>query len=430
MSKYHQFSFDSYQFDPTNHSLELHYSIDDVWHFVEKYNFNFNFAEYDNLALDRALQCLFFIAGASYYKIFIPEKIVVKAGLIDSAMAEFLSKTYQKGLGEFWYVNNMDPNTPVHFPVTTNQTLNTLSVSNEGLLIAVGGGKDSLLSIELLRDKFPDISTWSLNHQKKLAPLIDRIGLPHYFVNREWDKQLIALKDNPEAYNGHTPISAIFAAVGIVLAVLVGKKDVVMSNEASADEPTLSYQGVDINHQYSKSSQFEQDFQDLLQRNFDEHLRYYSLLRPFSELRISELFSTLTFDKYHDVFKSCNKSFRQGAPGLEWCGKCSKCAFVFLALTPFIDRPKLEQVFKGKNLLLDPSLEITYKNLLGIEGEKPLECIGEIKESRAAMRAAQQIYPELNKYEFELPIDYDWRSLAPHQMPLEIFDIVQKQTTL
>jgi hypothetical protein len=93
---------------------------------------------------------------------------------------------------------------------------------------------------------------------------------------------------------------------------------------------------------------------------------------------------------------------------------------VFLAMTPFIARGKLEALWGGKNLLLDPSLEPTYRQLLGIEGDKPLECVGEIKESRAAMRLAQQQYPELMKYEFELPEDYDFRALAPHSMPGEI----------
>ena len=99
-------------------------------------------------------------------------------------------------------------------------------------------------------------------------------------------------------------------------------------------------------------------------------------------------------------------------------GQCPKCAFIFLALTPFVERAKLEAIFHGKNLLLDSQLEPIYRQLLGIEGDKPLECVGEIKENRAAMRLAQQSYPELSKYEFELPTDYDYKVLADqHSMP-------------
>ncbi len=55
-----------------------------------------------------------------------------------------------------------------------------------------------------------------------------------------------------------------------------------------------------------------------------------------------------------------------------------------------------------------------------VEGDKPLECVGEIKESRAAMRLAQQQYPELAKYKFELPDDYDYRALMGDEMPPDI----------
>ena len=111
---------------------------------------------------------------------------------------------------------------------------------------------------------------------------------------------------------------------------------------------------------------------------------------------------------------------------MSWCGVCPKCAFTFLVLTPFVSRTELEKLWGGKNLLLDPSLEPMYRQLLGIEGDKPLECVGEIKESRAAMHLAQTIYPELQtKYQFELPSDYDYRTLGSHEMPDDIYQIFE-----
>jgi hypothetical protein len=107
-----------------------------------------------------------------------------------------------------------------------------------------------------------------------------------------------------------------------------------------------------------------------------------------------------------------------------WDGTCPKCAFVFLALTPFVAREVLESLFSGKNLLLEPNLEGTYKELLGIEGDKPLECVGEIKESRTAMQLAQKKYPELSKYQFDVPNDYDYRALFSHDIPKEIYDLI------
>jgi hypothetical protein len=422
--KYRQFIFESYFFEPETGELKLHYSLDGALHFTEEYRFDFSFVKYNSEVLDRAFQLLFFMAGVSYYKTYLPSEIVIKSGSIDSRMAEFLSKTYQKGLGEFFFVNNLDPITPTNFPATSSEILNTLSVNGEGLIVGLGGGKDSLVSVEILREQIDNLATWSLNHRSQLTSLVDRIGLPHFWVERQWDPKLKDLAAQG-AYNGHVPISAIFACVGTIVAVLTGKRDVVTSNESSANEPTLTYQGVDINHQYSKSLEFEQDFQGLLLHLFGDGLRYYSFLRPLSELKIAELFASSSFEKYKDVFSSCNRAYVQSSDRMSWCGKCPKCAFTFLALTPFVEREKLETLWDRKNLLLDPSLEPTYRQLLGIEGNKPLECVGEIKESRAAMRLAQEQYSQLNKYSFDLPESYSWRNLSQQSMPEEIYDILQ-----
>lgn len=422
--KYQQFVFKDYAFEPATKTATFSYGLDDALTFQETYQFNFDFAAYDPAALDRALQGLFFMAGVSYYKTFLPPHISVTKGNLDPASAAFLSKTYQRGLGEFFYTNQLDPQTPVVFPATNHLTPPVATAPpNQGLLIGLGGGKDSLVTIELLRQQ-AKVATWSVGHRKQLAPLVERVGLPHFWVERTWDRQLLALNQDG-AYNGHVPISAILACAGSVVAVLTGYQDVVVSNENSANEPTLTYRGVAINHQYSKSLEFEQDFQAYLQRNFGELVRYYSFLRPLSELRIAQIFAQVGWAKYHDVFSSCNRAFTHDSPGLFWCGHCPKCAFVFLALTPFVKRSNLEELFGGRNLLLDPQLEPLYRQILGIEGNKPLECVGEVKESRAAMRLAQTTHPELRHYHFDLPTSYDYRTLAPHSMPSEQFKILQ-----
>lgn len=424
MSNYSEFIFRSYEFDPDSGVLKLNYAIDDAYKFTETYTFDFSFVAYDYAVLDRALKLLFFVAGVSYYKTYTPPRIKILQGEIDSHLAKFLSKTYQKGLGEFWYVNRLDPKTPVIFPITGPESLNTSSNDGEGLLVGIGGGKDSLTSVELLHQQNMPMTTWSLNHRPQLTPLIERIDLPHAWVERAWDPKLVGLVTQG-AYNGHIPISAIFAAVGVIVAILTGKRDVVTSNEQSANEPTLHYKGVPINHQYSKSEEFEKDFQAYLAHSFGDTIRYYSFLRPLSELKIAELFAAHGFTKYKDVFSSCNRAYVHTSRHMSWCGLCTKCAFTFLILSPFLPRRELEALFGGKNLLLESDLMPTFKQLLGIEGDKPLECVGEIKESRAAMRLAQQIYPELAGYRFDLPEGYDFRAIGTHSMPEEIWSLFE-----
>ncbi len=420
MSTYRQFIFEDYAFNADSKVLTLRYSLDGQVQFTETYRFLFDFKpNYGLEALTRACEQLFLLAGVSYYKTYIPPEIVVKKAQIDDSLKQFLDKTYQKGLGEFFYINSLEANTPINFPVNAPALQPVEVGQTSGLLIGLGGGKDSLVTAELLASQ-PKVATWSMNHKTQIQPLVERIGLDHFYIEREWDKQLLSLNQSG-AYNGHVPLSAILAAVGSVVAILSGYQDVVVSNESSASEPNLTYQGVAINHQYSKSLEFEADFQNILKQSFSDSIRYYSFLRPLTELRIAELFAKTGFEKYKDVFSSCNRAFTHDSPGLFWCGQCPKCAFVFLALTPFVNREDLEALFQGKNLLMDQGLEPTYRQLLGIEGSKPLECVGEVKESRAAMRLAQEQYPELPIYEFELPADYDFRALCEHSMPEEIF---------
>jgi len=429
MSKYKQFIFEDYQFEPSTGVLDLHYSLDGQVRFTERYRFNFAFDKYDEAQLDRAIQGLFFLAGVSYYKTYIPGEIVVKKGELDATSAAFFSKTYQRGLGEFWYVNKLDPRMPVTFPTTTEAlALLSSAKTGDGMLVAVGGGKDSLVSIELLRKASQNITTWSLDHQEQLEPLVERIGTSHAWVEREWDRQLIEL-NNRGAMNGHVPISGIFACVGTIVAILTSKRDVVMSNEQSASEPTLEYQGVSINHQFSKSQEFERDYQNYLHHTLGDTVRYYSFLRPFSEVRIAELFAETGYEKYKDVFSSCNRAFVHTSTAMSWCGECSKCAFIFMALTPFLPREKVEAIWNGKNLLLDPNLEKTYKQLLGIAGDKPLDCIGEVKESREAMQLAFEQYPELRKtYHFDLPADYSYRTEGSDEMPEDVRSLFKQVT--
>lgn len=418
---YKSFIFESYDFNDSTKTLLLRYSLDSEVHFEEKYIFDFDFSPYNKTSLNKTIERLFFIAGVSYYKTYIPPEIIVKAGTINGAEAKFYSKTYEKGLGEFWYVNNLDPKTKIVFPVSGENAEEKFSHNGTGVLVAVGGGKDSLVSIELLKEiGVKDISTWSLNHKAQLEPLVERIGTNHYYVGREWDKKLNNPKDDlPESYNGHVPISAIFACTGAVVAVLTGKKDVVMSNERSSDEPTLTYQGLEINHQYSKSSEFETDFQNILKNDFSDSLRYYSLLRPLSEVQIAKQFIKTGFNKYHDVFSSCNSAFVHGSNSISWDGTCSKCAFIYLVLSTYVDEDKLNNLI-GHNLLLDATLENTYNQLLGIDGEKPLECVGEIAESRWAMDKMKEKYPELNKYQYPPVEERDIFYLSSDHMPEDV----------
>ncbi|GAC1391490.1 MAG: hypothetical protein NVSMB46_04210 [Candidatus Saccharimonadales bacterium] len=421
MNTYKAFIFEDYIFNKNTKTLELNYSCDGEITFKEIYTFNFDYVDYIEELLVSALQNLFFMSGVSYYKAYIPETITIHQGKMDDKRAQFFSETYQKGLGEFYYTNNMDPKNETKFPVNidTVQRINT-NENNHSVLIGIGGGKDSLVSVEALRT-LPKVATWSLSHKEQLTPLIEQVGVPHFWIERTIDPKIIELNNNG-ALNGHIPISAVLACVGTIVSILAGYDNSVVSNENSSNEPTLLYKDMQINHQYSKSLEFETSYQHLLRHCFGNQLSYFSFLRPLSELYIAQIFSEKVFDKYKNTFSSCNRAFTHSSNAMFWCGNCSKCAFVFMILSPFISRENMELLFSGKNLLLDQNLEKTYRNLLGIEGEKPLECIGTIQESRTAMTMCKKIYSELNKYEYENDDSYDYQKLQPHSMTEQFYD--------
>jgi hypothetical protein len=426
MNEINNFIFKDYFFDRQTKKLKLNYQLDDKYSFTETYLFNFDFVDYNDAALTMAIENLFFLAGVSYFKAFVPKNILVEKGSITTTQAEFYTRTYKKGLGEFWYMNSLDPNTKINFPINSETLVPATKETTGGVLIGLGGGKDSLVVIEALRNSGLQVSTWSLNHRSQLEPLVKSIGLTHLYVERTIDRLLMELNSSG-ALNGHIPISAILAACGTLVAVLSGNQDVIVGNEQSANEDSLIYEGVSINHQYSKTQEFELDFQNHISEMFVDSIRYYSFLRPLSELRIAEIFGTIGFDRYYGLFSSCNRAYTLSSEHMFWCGECAKCCFIFLALTPFVDKTRLQSLWNGKNLLLEPSLEEIYMNLLGISGDKPLDCIGEIKESRSAMLLCQKIYPELEaKYTFDVPDDYDYKTLASHEMPSDIAVIFNK----
>jgi hypothetical protein len=420
MSQYKSFVFKDYSFNNSLQLAEFTYSYDDILFFTEKITFNTQLENYNEQQLNIALQDLFIMSGISYYKAYLPDTIIIEPFELNKERANFFSRTYQKGLRELFYRNNLPVNKEVDFPYSESENNNTLISNNNtsGFLVAIGGGKDSLVSVDILQKSgFNNINTWSIGHEKQLKDLVAKIGLPHFFVDRQIDLSVANLENS---YNGHIPISAIIAFSGIVLGVLTGKKDVVVSNEWSANDPTLWVGDIPVNHQYSKSFEFEQVIEKLIKTQYGDDYRYYSLLRSLNELQISKIFSKSGFNKYKGVFSSCNKAFRQSETKISWCGECPKCCFVFLALSPFIEKEELTNVFGSNPLLSENNVEI-YKELLGFTKNKPFECVGTVKESRWALEQIINDYPQLkNIYDLDFSIELINTEATSDNIPKEI----------
>ena len=432
--EYKEFIFENYSYNPTASILSLHYRFNGGPRFEEKLFFDFvpqrrSSDGYE--VLDRIYRLIFLMSGVSYYKAFIPKLLTCDAFELDAETSEFLHKFYEKGLAEFAYRNGISLRGHFHFRSGGAPAPSpiVLDLSNKAL-VPVGGGKDSIVTIECLKASGQPLILFALGDADPINACIAAAGLPFLRVRRQLDQTLFEL-NQAGALNGHVPITGILSAIALAGAVMSCCNAVAMSNEHSASAPNLQFDGIDINHQYSKSFEFEQDFAEYVERFISPNIMYFSLLRPLSEIEIARRFSKLS--RYFGVFRSCNTAFRQSraARARHWCGNCPKCRFVFLALAPFVPKQQLIGIF-DRNLLDYLAQCDGFAELCGLQQHKPFECVGETSESAAVLaylgghldwredsvvRQLHEKFPSLRKAN---PADY--RALFEVRHPHRVLD--------
>jgi hypothetical protein len=337
-------------------------------------------------AAERALRLLHLIAGVSYYKAAVPSEIRIDSYAIDADTAALVELIYVNGLGEFAYRNGMNLHGKITFPVSQLDSTNAPELGlRHHALVAIGGGKDSLVSIEALRALGVEQTVTWIGGSQLIRACAERTGLPTLNLGRALAPQLFDY-NREGAWNGHIPVTVLNSAIMVFAAVLLGVDQVVFSNERSASYGSVIEGTGEVNHQWSKGCACERAFGEYVQREVAADLNYYSLLRPLSELAVARQFAKT--DRYDAHFSSCNRNFHilGERPASRWCGVCPKCHFVFLALAPFMPKPRLMGIF-GRNLLDDPAQIPGFDALLEYQNHKPFECVGEGRESRAAMAA-------------------------------------------
>ena len=337
-------------------------------------------------AVEHAVRLLHLITGVSYYKAAVPNEIRIEGYAIDAATAVLMEQVYVHGLGEFAYRNGLSLHGRVRFPVATQAPAPAAAAGlREHALVAIGGGKDSLVSIEALRGAGVDQTVTWIGGSQLIAACAARTGLPTLNIGRALAPELFEY-NRQGAWNGHIPVTAINSAIMVLGALLHGVDQVVFSNERSASYGSMIPGTGEVNHQWSKGWAFESAFGAYVQSHVAADLQYYSLLRPLSELAVARQFART--DHYDAHFSSCNRNFHLlgERPTNRWCGVCPKCHFVFLALAPFMPKPRLVGIF-GRNLLDDANQTAGFDALLEYQDHKPFECVGEGQESRAAMAA-------------------------------------------
>ena len=319
----------------------------------------------------------------TYWKATCSPEIIVRAGFLDKEQISWWKSLILKGMGQFFYENRIDwrPESFLKIKCESDKKYKTVNKElKKRYLVPFSGGRDSIVTIELLKKK---TALFLVNPNKLIKKTAKTTGVKNQIVvKRIMDKKLLGL--NKKGYlNGHTPFTALLSFLSVFCAVLFDYKNIVFSNEKSANEGNVKYLGKTINHQWAKSSEFEKMFKRYCKKYLAKNINYSSFLRKYSELEISKMLTR--YPKYFPVFSSCNAGMKTRAKPVRWCLNCPKCLFVYLTLYPFLNKRQLFLIF-GKDIFQNKKLLPIMKSLIEKGEAKPFECVGTKKESLIALK--------------------------------------------
>lgn len=414
--KYRVFRYRSYEITQEGNGIRVRYDfeIEGLSEFAPTWEFGLYGQDFDRLMKNGTFQNLVFQLGMveliSYWKIACPKRVEILAGSLEKEQIAWWKELYFHGLGEFFYTNGIPLDADGFMEMESlgeKISLPEYPLQNpKGCLVPIGGGKDSVVSVELLRSMGEEAKCYIINPR---GATINTTTAGKFrkedilTVKRTLDKRMIEL--NQQGFlNGHTPFSAIVAFSATIVAYLNGLHYITLSNEASANESTVL--GSTVNHQYSKSFKFEKDFHEYEENFLHTGTYYFSLLRPLSEFQIARYFAGCT--EYHDIFRSCNVGSKEDV----WCGHCPKCLFVFFILSPFLSHERLCEIF-GADMVNDASMIPVMEQLVGVVEEKPFECVGSREEVNTAICMTIQRLEEAGE---KLPVLFEYyKQLAQYQ---------------
>ncbi len=402
MKKFDSFYFEKYEFDQEKLLAKFYYSFDQEYFFEEEIDFSSDFfvrGHLDEKVINNFLFSIHLSLWISYYKAFPTNNLFIKSGFLNDEQIKFWQKFYKNWLWEFLYQNNIKPNNLFNFKnlLSSDKKIKFQDFkTNEKALINLGWWKDSSVSIDMFQKNNFDFDLYVFwkndsikqNFAKKLSKNI-------LLTKRKISDNLLEL-NKLWNYNWHVPITWIIAFCSIFVAYLYDYKYIVLSNEKSASSWNTFWNWFEINHQWSKSLEFETDFMEYINKNLSKNIYYFSLLRWFYEYKIWEYFA-LNCKKYFSIFSSCNNNFKidenKRLKNTLWCNNCPKCAFTFALLRPFLLNEEVIQIF-WEDLFFKKDLEKTFLELLWIDWIKPFECVWEVEEVVLCFYKSYFLYSE------------------------------------
>lgn len=429
-----EFIIQNFEVFPAENRAKFHYSFD-KHNFTEELIWHLPAGKNITKVPESAFFALHITLGLSYYKLAVAPKITVKSGALNSEQKNFWQTAYKKGLGEMFFQNQIDFRDLINF-FAEGETKNELdNQPKSGNLLCLGGGKDSLVAAEILLQNQIDFTPLIFGNNQIAREQTKKLHKAPIIIERKLDPKIFELNQTGKYYNGHVPFSFILAFSTLVAAIATGAKSIIVANESSANCGNTEFLGMEINHQWSKTIEAEKLISGYIKQFVSSEVDYFSLLRPFNELKIAEIF--VKNGEFFQDFASCNANFKQknALKEQKWCNNCPKCAFVFALFSTFLNREQLKTIF-GENLFEKESLRQVFKDLYEENNLKPFECVGEKREVQAALESAiQQEQPtekeivlqdfrQANKPKIDLQKLLDERGEA--NLPLEFSKIINE----
>jgi len=337
----------------------------------------------------RLIRALAIVEAFSYWKALCSPVIEVALPAPDDAELAWWQAFWPGAMGEFFYRNQIDYTVPGFLDIRGHADAGGDVPAGDRAapagppLVLFSGGKDSLALARIVSASAgtAPVDFFLYNPGERLRGLAGSLasGGRLVEVRRAILPELLALNAAGHP-NGHTPFSAYLAFAAMLTGYLRGNGPVMAGNSRSDDEPNVrSYLGRPVNHQWTKSSDFETAVRTYRDRWLPGVPGYSSPLRPLYEVQIIASLAG-DVDAYLRTV-SCNQ-----ARGGGWCRSCAKCAWVFLATAALFGHD-LAIRKTGGDMFADPALSGVYQEMAGLTGVKPFECTGSEDEVRAAIQA-------------------------------------------
>ena len=344
----------------------------------------------------RMVRALAIVEAFSYWKALCSPVIEVALPAPDAAELDWWQAFWPGAMGEFFYRNQIDYTAPGFLVIRGPASAGgpgggepARDAPGGPPLVLFSGGKDSLALARIVAASAgaAPVDFFLYNPGERLRGLAGSLasGGRLVEVRRAILPELLALNAAGHP-NGHTPFSAYLAFAAMFAGYLRGNGPVMAGNSRSDDEPNVrSYLGRPVNHQWTKSYEFEAAARSYRDRWLPGAPGYSSPLRPLYEVQIIASLAG-DVDTYLRTV-SCNQ-----ARGGGWCRSCAKCAWVFLATAALFGHD-LAIRKTGGDMFADPALSGVYQEMAGLTGVKPFECTGSEDEVRAAIQAVGQGKP-------------------------------------